>query len=596
MDDAADLTGDLSQYQTDIHVPLKHEQPTTTLDSLLQVKNEFNQKLEEASAKDDNGKKRRYQRQLKQFEDAIRATSEGKNFNYAELVMPPGFAPIPLRDGRPILSTGKSAPTTSKPVIKQPHLLQEPVQVSNKQQQEEDEDQASDDLLKYLENEIGDDDDLNDADIDPEEEKFNKLIHDASRHIPKNLPKAPKQPENEDDDEYLHKELDSQVKMLKIPKNAQPVKISPNKRDPVFTDRSIQNVQLPQVAVSGNSVRRVQNKELTIILERQRLFKEAALKAKQDGNQKVALVYLRHAKGFDQMIIAAENGLPLDMNNLPVPPQLESKVVSSHSNSTSSLTRAIVDMPPIEGDRKTVYKHLQDDLMEQIKLATANFKHFTSMGDVNNASKFNQIARESIQDLESLKNAHAHGQSLPLYHYERRSYQTIDCNSDLTDNDLELTIIRAINLPLPKDFTAEDMKTYVKFEFPYPPDQAQSDKTNKQNGTLNPEYNQVFKLQIQRKQTKFQRLMNRKDLKLEIYYKAGLLKSDKLLATSLVKLQSLENSSTIHDAFDLLEGRRQIGGKLEIQIRIREPILHKEVKHVEHKWLIIDKFEQKSNF
>ena len=48
----------------------------------------------------------------------------------------------------------------------------------------------------------------------------------------------------------------------------------------------------------------------------------------------------------------------------------------------------------------------------------------------------------------------------------------------------------------------------------------QTDKTNKQSGTLNPEYNQIFKLQIHRKQTKFQRLMNRKELKLEIYYKA----------------------------------------------------------------------------
>ena len=38
------------------------------------------------------------------------------------------------------------------------------------------------------------------------------------------------------------------------------------------------------------------NKNLLIVQERQRLFKEAALKAKQEGNTSVALVYLRHAK------------------------------------------------------------------------------------------------------------------------------------------------------------------------------------------------------------------------------------------------------------------------------------------------------------
>lgn len=39
-----------------------------------------------------------------------------------------------------------------------------------------------------------------------------------------------------------------------------------------------------------------------------------------------------------------------------------------------------------------------------------------------------------------------------------------------------------------------------------------------------------------------------------------------------------------------MEGRRQTGGKLEVRIRIREPLLHKAIQSIEHKWLIIDKF------
>jgi len=79
------------------------------------------------------------------------------------------------------------------------------------------------------------------------------------------------------------------------------------------------------------------------------------------------------------------------------------------------------------------------------------------------------MARESIQDLDALKSSFAHGESVPLYHYEKRAYQTVDSNSDLTDNDLELVVVRAINLPLPKDMDAKSLTTYVKFEFPYPP-------------------------------------------------------------------------------------------------------------------------------
>lgn len=96
----------------------------------------------------------------------------------------------------------------------------------------------------------------------------------------------------------------------------------------------------------------------------------------------------------------------------------------------------------------------------------------------------------------------------------------------------------------------------------------------------------------------------------------GFLRSDKLLASCGIKLQPLENVSTLHDAYDviyfssfflsyfsrthskflfsnlkLMEGRRSTGSKIELKIRIREPLLHKSVQKIEHKWLIIDKFQ-----
>jgi hypothetical protein len=48
-----------------LDIPIKHEQPRTTLDSLNQIRNEFNVKLQEAKEKNDSSKKRRYERQLK---------------------------------------------------------------------------------------------------------------------------------------------------------------------------------------------------------------------------------------------------------------------------------------------------------------------------------------------------------------------------------------------------------------------------------------------------------------------------------------------------------------------------------------------------
>lgn len=581
-----DLTSDLTQYRLpiDIDVPITHEVPKTTLDSLFQLKKEFEIKINDAIEKNDNRKKGRYQRTLKQFESAIKATKTGKDYNYDELqtLVPPGFAKIPLQDGRPVIKSTSSRLVSA--VETQERISLQP----KKREKSNDPEEASDDLLKMLENEldIKDVDDDDDGCIDPEEEKFNKQIKAAQKLIP-NLP-VPK-------DEVFDE------KIIPIKKNSEPIQendqVSEINQIPKIVKVSKKQQSSKKSNQNSKTVQK-HDKELAIVLERQRLFKEAALKAKQDGNTSVALAYLRHSKGFDSMIAAAENGLPLDMSNLPMPPQLQSVAKKTNVSLTTSefnqsLNSKLADDLdiPISGDRNTIYKTLLDKLRQQIEISSDNFKHFTKMGDINNASKFKKIAQESIQDLEALKNADRLNEPVPLYHYEKRFYETIECNSDLTDNDLEVIIVRAVNLSLPKDYKVDHMNTFVKFEFPFPPEDFQSDKTKVQHASCNPEYNQSFRLQIQRKQTKFMRLMNRKDLKLEIYIKGGFLRSDKLLANCAIKLQPLENSTTLHNAYELLEGRRQTGGKLEVIIRIREPLLHKGVKTMEHKWLIIDKFK-----
>lgn len=53
------------QMPEGVEIPIKHDLPKTTLESLTQIKNEFDTKLQEANAKNDSAKKRRYQRQIK---------------------------------------------------------------------------------------------------------------------------------------------------------------------------------------------------------------------------------------------------------------------------------------------------------------------------------------------------------------------------------------------------------------------------------------------------------------------------------------------------------------------------------------------------
>lgn len=42
--------------------------------------------------------------------------------------------------------------------------------------------------------------------------------------------------------------------------------------------------------------------------------------------------------------------------------------------------------------------------------------------------------------------------------------------------------------------------------------------------------------------------------------------------------------------FQLTEGRKTVGGKLEVKIRVRDPFKSKQVEETKEKWLIIDQF------
>lgn len=54
---------------------------------------------------------------------------------------------------------------------------------------------------------------------------------------------------------------------------------------------------------------------------------------------------------------------------------------------------------------------------------------------------------------------------MPKFHYEKKSFNIVKCNTDLTENQLEFNVIRGISYVVSNP---KDVDTYVKMEFPYP--------------------------------------------------------------------------------------------------------------------------------
>ena len=217
-------------------------------------------------------------------------------------------------------------------------------------------------------------------------------------------------------------------------------------------------------------------------------------------------------------------------------------------------------------------------------MCMTNRSYFKEVGDIASAYKFEQMALHSKKDLDAIRFAFKRGDSVPKFHYETRAFSRVVSNTDLTDNDLELNILNGINYAVKNP---KDVDTYIKWEFPFPRDAPTYDKTSVIKDSNNPEYNSLFKIVINPRDKSFQRVVKRGAVKLEVWAKGGFFRSDSLIGTASVKLAPLETSCTIHDSYDLYDGRKPVGGKIEVKLRVRNGILAKQIEQAQEKRLVI---------
>lgn len=318
-------------------------------------------------------------------------------------------------------------------------------------------------------------------------------------------------------------------------------------------------------------------KQTAILRERQKEYRNAALAAKREGQIDKAKEYLKICKGFDRVIQASESGFPVDLTTLPVSLK-EEKEAEDNFQETANVGVA-------DCDNSELYDNLEKELTDQLKMCMNTRNHFKMNGDIANANHFEQYALRFKKDLNFVKASRSRNNPVPKFHYQTKTFSAIQSNTDLTDNELELTIIQGINY---KVSNPNDVDTYVMYEFPYPSSSPPSGRTSTIKNTNNPVYDTRVVFPINREASACQRVFKRHGIKLEVWSKGGFFHRDSSLGTVVVKLMPLGKDIKIHEAFDLMNGRRPAGGKLEVKVRIRDPIAGKKVETVSEKWLIID--------
>ncbi|KAB7498740.1 Coiled-coil and C2 domain-containing protein 1-like [Armadillidium nasatum] len=330
-------------------------------------------------------------------------------------------------------------------------------------------------------------------------------------------------------------------------------------------------------------------RQLSVLKRRHDQFKVAALEAKKKGEIEQAKEYVRNFKGIEQLIGATEGGLPVDMNTVPIPPQ--EKLGCENVNIDFEVIDkedCVFGPPTSDADAALTYSKLEEDLIAQIKMCAHTREHFKALGDVASANRFEQLILHTKKDLDAVRAAFRRGDTPPRFHYENRTFTLIQCNTDINDSDCEVSIIRGINFNVSNP---TDVDTYVKIEFPYPSDAPPQERTNVVKDTNNPEFNHKVVFSIDRKARALSRVFKRHSIKCQIITKGGWFHRDNVLGNVKIPLVSLETKCTLHDSFDLIDDKKKmIGGKLEVKVRVRNPILSKQLEKVTEKWIIIDGF------
>ncbi|XP_033838117.1 coiled-coil and C2 domain-containing protein 1B [Periophthalmus magnuspinnatus] len=327
-------------------------------------------------------------------------------------------------------------------------------------------------------------------------------------------------------------------------------------------------------ALSPTSAEQVQ-----LLENRRKQFLKAALQAKQKNELDQAKTLLRKAKGLEPMIEAARGGRAVDISQIPSPPgDEEDDFIMVHHSDVQ-----------ISEKSEQIYAQLTKILQEQYEKCMTHSKQFTHLGNVKETTKFEKMAESCKKSLELLKLSHSRGLPPPKHHFEERALHTVGIFPELSSTEMVVMIVKGINLPAPNGIQTNDLDAFIKFDFPYPStEQPQKHKTSVIKNTNCPEYNQNFTLTINRNHRGFRRLVTSKGLKLELFHKGGFLRSDKPIGTAVVKLEGLENQSEIREIVEVMDGRKHTGGRVDVKVRLREPLSGTELQTSSLKWLVID--------
>ncbi|KAI8990966.1 hypothetical protein BDF20DRAFT_841936 [Mycotypha africana] len=342
-----------------------------------------------------------------------------------------------------------------------------------------------------------------------------------------------------------------------------------------------------------------QQELLQKIIPLQKQYKEAAIHYKGLGNFTAAKHMVQVSKELLHKGIQVKNGELLDMHSieLPGPPDMtlgDMKLRPLEPNSPSDYPTSFEQVEAQLQYQLNICHNLS--VQSQFTNSSGGNRRTRTSKTLTNTNQQDIYARAKDSIAADLVLLNADKPTIPsTLHYEQVNYTYKNINDTIPDNIMEFKIIRAISLPTLN--IATQLDPFATWDFGgWPPENTAQAVMNRGEtpvitGTTDPQFNFTMQIPISRTNRLFQRYVQRRKLTIEVFhnkYSYGLFRRPVPLGKITLPMEQLLTKSSISGVFELLDGRKKTGGKVEIQLSLRQPLVGEDIVKRSEKWLVLD--------
>jgi hypothetical protein len=377
----------------------------------------------------------------------------------------------------------------------------------------------------------------------------------------------------------------------------------------------------------GSSQKAVSDFDVMVNKMEQRIkeFKKTALDYKRVGNMNKAREMLGVTKTIQTELENMASGLGNPEFLLPEVPKIETEpkrpsnesispsIQETKLSNVSEKVEIALEIKPdhLENEKVSspgstieLITHLITILDTQMALLTKLAAQCFVSNEKDKALEYHKRKKGMALDketLKTLKNVDLDPKSMPFSF----KYTTFEYSINQTYSDVPLDEIN-IKIPKAKDIilkTVPDIETLVSFDLGWPNNNQTTLPTGKGETEVrlgsDPEYNLSQNVKIERTKS-FQRFLERKKAVFEIFYLQktmfGMMVKRIPFGKVVVKLDDLLAKREIHGMLNIVDHinpRKNTGAMLEVQIRLRAPLIKPDIVTTSEKWLLIS-FGEKS--